>query len=122
MDDFEVYQSVESDPPAPLLISQVQASNGEIEVTFYDDPGQTPSNEEFMVTSFINGKSEAVTPTVLSWIAGEKKAILSVPAVPDRVWEQSVVYGVAFRDSAVVRSVPFEVPGNVGDLEQFVQN
>ncbi|WP_391572524.1 DUF4838 domain-containing protein, partial [Cohnella sp.] len=122
MDDFEVYQSVESDPPAPLLISQVQASNGEIEVTFYDDPGQTPSNEEFMVTSFINGKSEAVTPTVLSWIAGEKKAILSVPAVPDRVWEQSVVYGVAFRDSAVVRSVPFEVSGNVGDLEQFVQN
>jgi len=122
MDDFEVFQSEESDPLPPLLISQVQASGEQVAVTLYEDPEQTPVAEDFTVTRIVNGKSGPISPTAVDWIANERKAILSVPALAGQIWEQSVVYSVTYRNSAAVKSAPYEVQGNVSGLEQIVPN
>jgi hypothetical protein len=122
MDDFEVYQSAEQDPSLPIVLSGVQAANGELTAAFIEAPAETPAIGDFTVVRQLNGKAETIAPTGISWAAGENKAILSVPVLEGKIWEQSIVYKVTYKAAAPVSSAPLLIPARAEGLVQIVSN
>ncbi|MBP1993844.1 DUF4838 domain-containing protein [Paenibacillus eucommiae] len=122
MDDFEVYQSAEQDPPLPVVVSGVETADGALAVFFHENPDETPVVEDFTIVQQINGKATGAVPTAISWISEENKAVLTFPYVGGKVWEQNVAYSVTYKATAPVKSATLVLPAVTEGLEQIVQN
>ncbi|RAV17733.1 DUF4838 domain-containing protein [Paenibacillus contaminans] len=89
-DDVELIRQED----VPYLAS-ASAENGEITVLFNKIPEQPPTAADFAVTQFAEGESLTLTPEV-AWDAASKTAVLTMPGVELKPWEQSASYEVTY--------------------------
>ncbi|MCX7747303.1 MAG: Ig-like domain-containing protein [Clostridia bacterium] len=102
--------------PAPVAPSVygVTAVDGQITVVLNGDAPATVDAADFKVTKAINGGAAAsVTASVYGYTYTTKTAVLTVDKVAATDAEQSVVYGVGYKDTAAVSAAAFVIDAGI---------
>jgi len=85
-----------------IQMSEVQATNGTLNVEFSSFPVADPVMQDFEISLQIGiGSPVSVTPTAMTWSRVTNKVILSVPHVPYGAVEQQLRYSVTYEGDTV---------------------
>ncbi len=91
-------------------VERVYAANGSLEVALNGWIESSPVGSDFTVTQKIDDEEATVlTAEVTAWDAASKTAILAVPPLPITENVHTVIYSVAYKQSAEVSAAPIRV-------------
>ncbi|MCB2339559.1 hypothetical protein [Clostridium estertheticum] len=94
-----------------ITVSSVSAADGKVTVTLKGAPTFAPKDEDFVLTQTIgDGVTTVVASTGFS-IDSETNSSFTIPAVTTTSSDQSVIYGVSYKNQAVVNSTPVIIKG-----------
>ncbi|MGH4139596.1 S1C family serine protease [Clostridium sp.] len=91
------------------IIKSVSAINGKVNITFDSALTSTPSISDFAVTQTIGSTNATIIPMRITMDSTMKMATLTVPTVEAISSEQSVVYGISYKNSTIINSTVFAV-------------
>ncbi|MBU3101773.1 MULTISPECIES: leucine-rich repeat domain-containing protein [Clostridium] len=98
----------------PVSVQSVSATDGKVNVILNGAPTVEPEAEDFVITQKIgDGAATTVVPEGF-YVDSKNNLLFTIPTVATTSSDQSVVYGVSYKNEASFKTVAFTIKGGTG--------